>query len=179
METVHVAFMELQHAVTAMAPNNLKRRQPQPGHVSTLARPVSSLQVRCLLCQFPGHRCDSIKHTRECQVAIVDSIASWEHIFCYVILLQHSSPQFRTFLQQNIVTRDMQLDTHRHISGSISAVISHRLSANYLKLPRFYTRLELKISDILNNGEIQRYDILTKGLNSMFLGGSSCKWPQT
>lgn len=85
-------------------------------------------------------------------------------------MLQKESPEFHTALEQNVVTAEMQWDTQPQIvSGSTIVVILSRLSANYLKFQRFYTRLGPKLPKILIPHDIKRYQAMTESMDSYLL----------
>ena len=175
-EVSFAALSELQDAVREMALSRARPPSAQAGCVNILARPASQSTVRCMICQFPGHRSSAVQDTNcnytnasACRIAITNTITFWERVLENMAVLQES-PEFRTALEQNVVTAEMQWDTQpQTVAGSTIAVILYRLSANYLKFQRFYTRLGLKLPKILNAQEIKRYQVMSEGMDSYLL----------
>ena len=175
-EISFAALSELQDAVREMALSRARPPLGQAGCVNVLARPTSQSTVHCMICQFPGHRSSATQDTNRnytnasaCRIAITNTIAFWERVLENMAVLQES-PEFRTALEQNVVTAEMQWDTQpQTVAGSTIAVILYRVSANYLKFQRFYTRLGLKLPKILNAQEIKRYQVMSEGVDSYLL----------
>ena len=178
-EVSFAALSELQDAVREMTLSRARPSSAQAGCVNVLARPVSQSTVRCIICQFPGHQSSAAQDTNRnytnasaCRIAITNAIAFWERVLENIAVLQEESPEFRTALEQNVATAEMQWDTQPQIvAGSTITVILYRLSANYLKFQRFYTRLGLKLPKILNAQEIKRYQVMSEGVDSYLLPG--------
>ncbi|KAF2734551.1 hypothetical protein EJ04DRAFT_436846 [Polyplosphaeria fusca] len=128
---------------------------------------------RCFVCNYPGHNASHIDKPIGCRAAIMSTIGFWEDVVAHITKLSQLHGRFAEALEEQVVTYQMRLEEAPHIAGNIEQVIVSHLTRNYLKFQSHYSSIRPKAYRILDSRDLERYDEITKQLNTYLLQGAT------